>query len=186
MKQFLLLWIAAFSMTGCGIFQAPPEIQVLRPVASSEMRQFQRKMVGIARSTTRAWARSETARVKSDHWSALSAFAAASPKKFTPLYVRAQTAILMDKLRKIDQSARGVDEALMRADVHLDRALKILEMFDDWMSTGLTKGDAESIKKFFEESSQKWIKAEKDKLIKDLELKVIKLERTTEEIDADK
>jgi len=186
MKQFLLILISSVSLTGCGIFQAPPEIQVLRPVASSEMRQFQRKMVGIARSTTRAWAKSESARIKADHWWALARFAAASPKKFTPLYVRAQTAILITKLYEIDQSARDVDEALMRADVHLDRALKILEMFDDWMSTGLTKSDAESIKRFFEESSQKWIKAEKNKLIKDLEAKVSRLERTTEKIDANK
>lgn len=178
--RYALILATLLVCQGCAMFQAPPEIRILRPAATREIHHFQRKMTGIATSAVTAWKKSETTRVKNNYYDELAHFYGQTPTKFTPLYVKGQTAILMNKLGKIEKSAQGVEVALARAQVHLDRALEVLDLFDEWMSTGFSKGDAEKVKAWFEDQSEKLMNAQKDKVIGDLEAKIKALERAAE------
>lgn len=179
-KVMLVLFVILLS-PGCSLFQAPPEVQVLKPAATREINHYQRKVTGVAQSAVAAWRKSETKRILDDHYRELADFAAQHPDKFSPLYVKAQTAILLDKLATVRASARGVEDALARAEIHLARAVQILDLFQEWMTTGLTRGDAEEVKQFFEDSSEKWLQIERDKLLVEMEAKVKSLEGALEE-----
>lgn len=182
----VMLALTVLLMPACSLFQAAPEIQILKPAATRELRHWERKTTGVARSAVAAWRKSETKRIMTDHHRELADFAAANPGKFTPLYVKAQTAILLDKLGQVRASARGVEDALTRGQIHMDRAIQILDLFQEWMSTGLTRGDAAEVKAFFEEASEKWLQIEKDKLLIEMEKKVAGLESALEEATAEK
>ena len=168
--------LSLLACQGCALFQAPPEVQVLRPAAGREINHYQRKMGAVAVSTTKAYEKSETTRLKDDHWAEIKRFHAAHPEQFTPAYVKAQTIILMGKLARVEESADGVKNKIREIDIHLQRAVQILDLFGEWMETGWSKGDVEAVKSFFEEASEKWLKLEKDKALLELESEVKKLE----------
>ena len=166
---------------GCALFQAPPEVKYLKPVATRELSQYQRKVTWVAMEAVSKWKKSETKRVMDDHWNEMATFQKANPTKFSPLYVKAQTIIVQDKLRQIREAPGGVTGALSKSEVHLNRSLQILELFNEWMNTGLTKGDAEAAKAFFKDTSEKWLSMEKDKLLLEMESKMKKLDEASKE-----
>ena len=181
MRNSVALTFAVLVCQGCALFQAPPEVKYLKPVAARELSQYQQRVTWVALEAVKKWQLSETRRVMDDHWIELDHFSKANPGKFSPLYVKAQTIIVQDKLRKIREAAGGVTGALSRAEIHLNRSLQILELFNDWMNTGLTRGDAEEVKRFFKETSEKWLAVEKDKLLLDMKKKMEALEKAAEE-----
>jgi len=181
----LLIITLSLLVIGCGLFQAPTEIQVLKPIAGKEIKHYQRKMGVVASKTTSAYQKSETTRIKDNHWRELKEFQRLHPEQFTPVYVKAQTIVLLDKLSKVNKSADAVKLKVSEVNIHIDRAVQILELFGDWMSTGFDKGDADAVKRFFEESSEKWLEIEKERLLQELENEVSRLEDQLEEAEAE-
>lgn len=174
MRSMTLL-IVCVLVQGCSLFQAPPEVQVLTPVAGSEIKHYQRKMGGVAISATDGWEKSESTRVRDNHWRRLASFDKEHRDAFKYVYVKAQTIVLLDKLSKISSKSAEVKFEIEKLNIHIDRAIQILELFNEWMKTGFTKGDAEAVKKFFEEKSEEWLKLERDKALVELDKKVAEL-----------
>lgn len=178
--EFICLAVI-FAGPGCALFQAPKEVQILTPVAGSEIKHYEKKMGGVAIDTTTAYETSETRRLKDIHNRAMVDFYKAFPAKFTPLYVRAQYAIHMGKLAKVHGSTEDVKRRIAEINIHIDRAVQILELVSEWMKTGFDKDDAQAVVRFFEENSEKWLKLERDKALVQLDEEVRKL---TSELEA--
>jgi len=123
MKKILIVFMAMLALTGCA---APTTILDLSQKSQESVVAYQGNMTKIVMATTAAYRASERSRQMADYEHKLAEMAAKSGQGTVSLaYAKVMALLLINKLDKINDKTRGVEDALIEANIDLDRYLEM-------------------------------------------------------------
>lgn len=130
MKIKTLLLALLLVLSSCA---APPQIIDLSQKSQDSVVAYQQNMTTIVMATTKAYKEAERRRHMADYNYKLSEMAAKGEGKISANYAKVMALILIRKLDEINDQVRGVEDALVEANIDMDRYLEMQKVIYEYL-----------------------------------------------------